>query len=127
MVIFAGVNFISFLLFLKDTFRKERSLTYQTILRRRIEEDRAKEKARGSLDSEDKTHSDTNTLAVPDPAPPIKEIKLSLADVNPFPPLALILRRRNNLAILFPSGESSYTFCMFWFSEGCMSRDTVLI
>jgi hypothetical protein len=32
------------------------------------------------------------------------EISLSFRDVNPFPPLLLILKRRNNIATLFVSG-----------------------
>jgi hypothetical protein len=33
------------------------------------------------------------------------EIELSLKDVNPFKPIAAVVRRVNNLAILFASGE----------------------
>ena len=38
------------------------------------------------------------------PALAIKEIKLSIADINPFPPFLRILSRRNNLCILTSSG-----------------------
>ncbi len=38
MAIFSGASFLTFLLFLKDTWRKERSLTYQNILRARLRE-----------------------------------------------------------------------------------------
>jgi hypothetical protein len=40
-----------------------------------------------------------------DAATTMKEIKLSLLDVNPFKPVGLILRRWNNLAILIASGK----------------------
>ena len=39
------------------------------------------------------------------PVSSMKVVTLSLADVNPFPPLFKILKRPNNLAILFASGE----------------------
>ncbi|KAL4266522.1 MFS transporter superfamily protein [Pleurotus pulmonarius] len=38
MAIFSGASFLTFLLFLKDTWRKERSLTYQNVLRTRLRE-----------------------------------------------------------------------------------------
>ncbi|KAH9846411.1 MFS general substrate transporter [Lenzites betulinus] len=39
-----------------------------------------------------------------DPAEPLEEIKLSLADVNPVKPIVHVLRRMNNLTILTASG-----------------------
>jgi MFS family permease len=96
LVIFAGLNFFSFLLLFKDTFRRERSSTYQAVLKQRTQE---RDQAASQLTVD-------NSISVKD-ASPIKEIKLSLADVNPFPPLLIILGRWNNLAILLPSGKFS--------------------
>jgi hypothetical protein len=93
---------------LKDTFRKERSLAYQSVLKSRL-------KSRVvSLDT-------ICTVTVVEKEPPVPAepslpvdlekqrlnlpvIKLTLRDVNPFTPLWLILRRINNLVILFASG-----------------------
>lgn len=98
LVIFAGLNFLSFLFLFKDTFRRERSLTYQTVLKRRTHERDLK-----SRNASQVTVTDDATVLGAE-APPLKAIKLSLRDINPFPPLWLVLRRKNNLSILFPSG-----------------------
>lgn len=119
LVILGGVVLSAFLFLFKDTFRKERSLTYQNVLKNRVQERtlaQEKDAARGQLPvSEEKTskdgHSPAQTLngdveAQPAVVPTlaIKEVKLSIADVNPLPPYLRILSRRNNLAILIPSG-----------------------
>jgi MFS family permease len=109
MAIFSGLNFLSFLLLLsKDTFRRERSSAYQAVLRRHNQK-----RNQRRMDATEKgptcTHSDNNTLVMD--SPPFEEIKLSFTDINPFPPLLLILRRWNNLALLFSSGESYTLFC----------------
>ncbi|KAJ8516988.1 hypothetical protein ONZ45_g5755 [Pleurotus djamor] len=56
MTIFCGISWLSFLIFFKDTWRKERSLTYQNILRAKLRE----------LDHDDssKTPSDGNPKIV---------------------------------------------------------------
>src|ERR1700733_6807568 len=38
LVIFAGLNFFSFLVFFNDTFRRERSSAYQAVMKRRSQE-----------------------------------------------------------------------------------------
>ncbi|KAI6114268.1 MFS general substrate transporter [Pisolithus sp. B1] len=95
LVIWGGVIFFAFLALFKDTFRKERSLTYQNVLRRRTNgRKRVSEKPSKDIEAQ----------------PPIatvedgKDITLSFADVNPFPPFFNILRRKNNVVILIPSG-----------------------
>ena len=111
LVIFAGLNFLSFLLFFKDTFRQERSSIYQMVLNRRTQERNQMASqpmiANNSDDDSGRVQTDDNTLAQQaiNP-PPLTETKLSLTDVNPFPPLLLVLRRWNNLMILLPSGKS---------------------
>ncbi|KAJ8690655.1 hypothetical protein PTI98_012065 [Pleurotus ostreatus] len=49
MAIFSGLSFLSFLFFFKDTWRKERSLTYQNVLRARLRELEASENKRDSV------------------------------------------------------------------------------
>ncbi|KAF7985540.1 hypothetical protein HWV62_3783 [Athelia sp. TMB] len=95
LVIIAGLNFLSFLFLFKDTFRRERSSTYQTVLKRRT--------AERALKSHSGSQLTVINAAAGVEAPPLKVIKLSLRDVNPFPPIWLILRRKNNVAILFSS------------------------
>jgi MFS family permease len=108
LVIFASLNFFSFLLLFKDTFRRERSSTYQAAIKKCIQE---RDQTASQLTTVDDSEKDPSQLQTGNNvfvknAPPIEEIKLSLRDVNPFPPLLVILQRRNNLAILFPSGKS---------------------
>jgi MFS family permease len=106
LVIFAGLNFFSFLVLFNDTFRRERSSAYQAMMKRHIQKQGQIASQLTAMDSKDndwarmQTHNNTLAMNIP----PLKEIKLSLTDVNPFPPVLLILKRWNNLAILFPSG-----------------------
>ena len=100
LVILAAVNLLSFVFFLKETFRKQRSLTYQNVLRRRLEE----REAAGVEKQENGSGVESETKAKVS----VDEIKLSLKDVNPFPPLKLVLKRWNNIAILFASGVCNY-------------------
>ena len=103
LVIFAGLNFFSFLLLFKDTFRQERSSAYQAVLRKRSQEQDQIISQLVTVDNgRARVQTDNDTLAAD--APPL--VKLSVTDVNPFPPLLLILRRWNNLVILLPSGKS---------------------
>jgi MFS family permease len=99
LVIFAGANFLSFLLILKDTFRRERSLIYQTVLKKRME--KREITVVGSVN----IHANGNTSPVE--MPHVAELTLSLMDVNPFPPLFCVLQRWNNLAILLSSGKTA--------------------
>ncbi|KAG6840823.1 hypothetical protein C0991_004114 [Blastosporella zonata] len=94
--IVAGSICIFFALFFRDTFRKERSLTYQNVLKQRLEEaelhhTEVKDKTQNSTDPE---KDETPEIAV----------TLSLRDVNPAKPLVMVLRRLNNLVILVASG-----------------------
>lgn len=94
LVIWGGVIFSAFLALFQDTFRRERSLTYQNVLRRRTNGKRVSEEPPKDVEAQ----------------PPIatagdaKDITLSFVDVNPFPPYVNILRRKNNLVILMASG-----------------------
>ncbi|KAH9055249.1 major facilitator superfamily domain-containing protein [Lactarius vividus] len=93
---YLGASLVLFVFFFRDTFRKERSLTYQRVLARR----RSAASKRSSVTS-DPTPVATVAVASPQAG---AEIALSFKDVNPFPPLFLVLKRRNNIATLFPSG-----------------------
>lgn len=103
LTILAAITCISFFVFLKDTFRRERSLTYQNVLRRRTK--RRAASIENALRVEDTTVVDHTQSTVTPEAASFDQFKLSITDVNPFPPLLLILRRWNNIAILFSSGQ----------------------
>ena len=105
-----ATNLVFFVFFFRDTFRKERSLTYQRVLASR----RSAESRQSSVVTvSDKSHGEAKVAtaeasagpASADASPQVEtEIVLSFKDVNPFPPLLLILKRRNNIATLFVSG-----------------------
>ncbi|KAJ3567087.1 hypothetical protein NP233_g6599 [Leucocoprinus birnbaumii] len=88
--IISGICLMAFLLFFKDTFRKERSLTYQTILKERLKE---RARARGKLQDKDSWASTEAEASV-------TEVHITLRDVSPFRPIYLVLRRWNNVAML---------------------------
>jgi hypothetical protein len=100
LVILSGLSLISFVLFFQDTFRRERSLTYQNVIRQRC-------KATGALSSFNEKQ--------PEAAPAVN-LDLSLADVNPLKPLGQVLRRENNIIILISSGNFflSIFFFLTW-------------
>jgi MFS family permease len=104
LAIIASINFLSFLLFLKDTFRRQRSLVFQTILKKRMKNSEVTiMEGRKSVNMH--INNGTSPANTPD-AEAGDDIKLSLMDVNPFPPYFRVLQRWNNIAILIPSGEN---------------------
>jgi hypothetical protein len=115
LAIVSGVACLSFLLFFNDTFRQERSLTYQNVLKQRLKETR-NQSMLGPHDVEALKHSpetrvkDACTEKESSAANDVIQatvpiIKLSLKEINPFKPLVLVLRRWNNVVILFASGK----------------------
>ena len=114
------VNLVFFVFFFHDTFRKERSLTYQLVLASRRSSAPKKCSIVRFVMVSDPAHdlgnkSDGEAKVVPgetsaepagtDASPQAEiEISLSFKDVNPFPPLLFVLKRRNNIATLFVSG-----------------------
>lgn len=114
LVIWGGIIFSAFLFLFKDTFRKERSVTYRNVLKRRIREQQsseAKDQSRKISDKELQMNDENQTSSKdiegqPTVVPPsaIREIKLSIVDVNPFPPYLSIISRKNNFAIFIASG-----------------------
>ena len=135
LAIFMGCCLVAFLFFFRDTFRMERSLLYQTVLKS-VKEHQHEKELIASRRSSMATLRSGKSMPAPDleaaeeqkekevaaaPAVPAHEVKLSLKDVNPFPPLVLILRRWNNLAILSASGGRLIHYCCSAFLPLCVT------
>jgi MFS family permease len=129
-----GIDLVLFTFFFRDTFRRERSLTYRRALARRRgrpvvlspQPDAAADAESTkvpvvALDVVDTIESKEKIVLGNGPSSPSSacattgddmmqaaEITLSLADVNPFPPLLLVLRRRNNVTTLIASGTTYF-------------------
>jgi hypothetical protein len=86
----SGVCLLAIIVFFKDTFRKERSLIYQTTFKQL-----SKERVR-AVQEKSSCKSNPDVFA---------DVKLTLQDVSPFRPIYLVIRRWNNLATLFASGN----------------------
>ncbi|KAG1841797.1 vacuolar DHA amino acid exporter, partial [Suillus subalutaceus] len=112
LVVWGGMIFLAFLFLFKDTFRKERSATYQNVLNSRLrkqQQSEAKDESRHISKSEvggenQTTSKDIEAQRTVVPSTAIKDVKLSMADVNPFPAYFSIVSRKNNLFILIVSG-----------------------
>lgn len=111
LMILGGITVLGFFLFFKDTFRRQRSNAYQTVLRRRLRERaeslRASDEARvakSPISNEKEAEQDLEKQDPEDVPETIDNMKLSLTDVSPVKPLWLVLRRVNNLVILIASG-----------------------
>ncbi|KAL4070034.1 major facilitator superfamily domain-containing protein [Scleroderma yunnanense] len=93
LAIWGGIVFLAFLSLFRDTFRRERSLTYQNVLKRRTcQQQLSKAKVAGN----------TKQMATGNPED-VKDVTLSLTNVNPLPPYVKILCHKNNFAILIAS------------------------
>ncbi|KAG1736765.1 vacuolar DHA amino acid exporter [Suillus lakei] len=143
ITICAGVVLLALVFLFKDTFRKERSLTYQNVLQMRAKEGELRhqhlDKSNHAFAAIDKparpvpesvaSLQETRDLDVEAngptvvPASSMKDVNLSLADVNPFPPLLKILTCRNNLAILFASGLIfAFSYCISYTCSRTLSE-----
>ena len=102
----SGLSLLSFVLFFRDTFRRERSLTYQNVIKQRrkaatLSSLNIKKSALG-VDKNDlkgditEPHEETSLTI---------NLDVSLADVNPLKPLGQVFRRKNNVIALFSSGN----------------------
>jgi len=120
-----GIDLLLFTFFFRDTFRRERSLTYRRALARRgiamappsprpdadagfiklpvatLSVDTLESKERAGLGDGSSSPSFCGASTGDDMQ---EEITLRLADVNPFPPLLFVLRRQNNITTLIASG-----------------------
>ena len=103
-LISGGIVLVSLFIFFKDSFRKERSLSYHIVLRRRLEECQSIVKSQ-QMPSQKTLEGLEAGTTTPDALHPIKDITLSFTDVNPFPPIIIVLKRWNNNAILLASGR----------------------
>jgi MFS family permease len=117
LAIVSGVVLLSFVIFFKDTFRHERSYAYQAILKRRLAEHVTSKKlppstedvtTRGAVVIQQTFETDVEKQVVSQArvADVASDIKLSLMDVNPFKPMAAVIVRRYNYAMLIASGKA---------------------
>lgn len=104
LAIMGGVVFMSFLLFFRDTFRHERSHTYQSVLKARLKEAGPKKNVGVEDIDADNAAQDIEKQEVSSKPVVAPDVKLGLVDVNPFRPMAFILRRKYNLFMLTASG-----------------------
>jgi MFS family permease len=104
--IIGGIVLLSIFLF-KDTFRKERSLNYQSAKRRAIQrQERTAKEEQGivifnsgqaeEVETKDK-QGDAETVAS-------SNVRVTLRDLNLFKPIWNILKRRNNYSMILTSG-----------------------
>ncbi|KAG1900320.1 MFS general substrate transporter [Suillus fuscotomentosus] len=130
LVIWGGIIFLAFLFLFKDTFRKERSVTYQNVLNSRLGEQQSSEAkdesqniSKSEVGGENQTTSkDIEAQRTVIPASAIKDIKLSIADVNPLPAYLSIVGRKNNVPILIASGFTlGLTFSIAYTSARTLS------
>jgi MFS family permease len=113
LVILGGIMWLLFFLLFKDTFRRERSTTYQTAVRRaRLAAAKRQQERHEAKVAAMQRDSNTNATKEEVPSsgsvtPTIRadDVRLTLADVNPLPPLLQVLKRKNNISVLVPSGE----------------------
>ena len=105
LAIFGGVAFLSFVFF-KDTFRQQRSLSYQAALRdvlRTRDLDR-KPYLTSSNATWEKSDSSTIVDTESQDKPQTEDIKLTIHQMHIFGPVFQVLRRVNNICILVASG-----------------------
>ncbi|KAG1763587.1 MFS general substrate transporter [Suillus occidentalis] len=112
LLICGGVIFLSFLILFKDTYRRERSLTSSskfTIT--------AYESSKDPISAKDTEKqlqlpnvSGDRSVAT---SPGLDDVRLSIKDINPFPPYFRILSRKNNVLILIANGlVFGFTYCL---------------
>ncbi|EIM87023.1 vacuolar DHA amino acid exporter [Stereum hirsutum FP-91666 SS1] len=104
LAVLMAVCLVAFLGAFKDTFRRERSVAYQTALRRVVKG--REEKRCSESDNSEKTGASIASAGEhekPSAEVVLKEVHLSFKDVNPVPPLLAVLSRWNNIVILIAS------------------------
>ncbi|KAG2124456.1 vacuolar DHA amino acid exporter [Suillus clintonianus] len=123
------IIFMSFLVLFKDTYRRERSLTYCSALQRLLT---SKERVQSpniciiTGDESSKDHTPVkdiekqlqqpnipDDISVASSTPGLDDVRLSIRDINPFPPYFQILSRKNNVLILIPNGlVFGFSYCL---------------
>ncbi|KAF8959126.1 major facilitator superfamily domain-containing protein [Flammula alnicola] len=130
--IVCGTTLLCFILFFHDTFRCERSLTYQKVLKQRLRAstllplaypNKSSTVGKGCLQA-NKSDIDIEKVAAKSTVEEVQReaiaaalptVHLSVKDVNPFKPLFQVLRRMNNLLVLLSSGLLySYGFVVLY-------------
>jgi len=113
LAIWGGITFLAFLLLFKDTFRRERSLTYQTVLKRNMRKQQLSEAKTAGNGKENANELNNHYRNDPESCPSpvvnpecMKDVTLSFADINPLPPYLKILGRKSNFVILIVTGKS---------------------
>ncbi|KAG2357342.1 hypothetical protein BDR07DRAFT_1453128 [Suillus spraguei] len=95
LLICGAVVFLSFLILFKDTYRRERSLTYRSALQRLAPK------------------KPSRPRHVQDATSGLEDFRLSIQDINPFPPYFRILSRKNNVFILAANGlVFGFSYCL---------------
>ncbi|KAG1869014.1 vacuolar DHA amino acid exporter [Suillus subalutaceus] len=139
LLICGVIIFLSFLVLFKDTYRCERSLTYCAALQRRLASREPVRRPSEStiVDSEfSENQSHDKDLEKQVQLPVILEetpsaihtiepddIKLSIKDINPFPPYFQILSRKNNVLILIPNGlVFGFNYCLSYTCERTLAN-----
>jgi hypothetical protein len=100
-------NWLAFCLFFGDTFRKERSLTYQEVLKELLRQGKRRVEHNSSESRLCKPawNAVEHTATIPNISGNHPEIELLLKDVTPFKPIRAVLRRINSLVIITASGK----------------------
>lgn len=83
-------------------------MVYQTILRKRMTGQMLQPTAHKSADVQGDPidiEKQTKPVKTETEKSSTPEVRVSFRDINPFKPIGKILRRKNNLPILFASGE----------------------
>ncbi|KAF8989037.1 vacuolar DHA amino acid exporter [Cyathus striatus] len=101
--ILGGTSVFAFVLYFRDTFRKERSLVYRDVVAKRlvqitrnlgsVKQVAEKESIEQAEDIEKQTTPST-----------FVDVKLTFRDVDPIKPIFRIVKQRHNVVILFASG-----------------------
>ncbi|KAG2744791.1 MFS general substrate transporter [Suillus brevipes Sb2] len=129
LLICGGVIFLSFLILFKDTYRRERSLTYRSALQRHhasrdLVQSSSKSTITGYESSKDLISAKDTEKQLQSPnvsgdrsvvtsSPGLDDVRLSIKDINPFPPCFRILSRKNNVLILIANGlVFGFTYCL---------------
>ncbi|KAF8652847.1 hypothetical protein AX16_004122 [Volvariella volvacea WC 439] len=103
LTINCGVIVLLFLFVFRDTFRKERSLTYQNIVKARMKAKATGEERTGSVGSLDDDKGKVDERKGGGEGRGSGENRISIRDVNPLKIQVLILKRWNNFVVLFAS------------------------
>ncbi|KJA16284.1 hypothetical protein HYPSUDRAFT_147887 [Hypholoma sublateritium FD-334 SS-4] len=124
----SGVTLLCFIAFFQDTFRLERSLIYQKVLKAHI-----RATAFQSLENSRKSVEALPTVTRKDPAEvgktdfdieKLPTVKLTIRHVNFFRPLFQVLMRKNNFLILLSSGLLyAYGFVVVYATSRTLAND----